>query len=77
MNVMIASFLINIDMSSYKLNISDASHRIKLSPDGASLVQATLAGGGHQEESRGQSFCDRQSHHWFAGVAMNGEHETN
>jgi len=43
MNAMIASFLINVDMSNYKPNISDASHRIKPSPDGASLVQATLA----------------------------------
>jgi len=43
MNAMIVSLLINIDMSIYKLNIGDASHRIKPSPDGASLVQATLA----------------------------------
>jgi len=44
MNAMIVSLLlINIDMSNYKSNIGDASHRIKLSPDGASLVQATLA----------------------------------
>ena len=43
MNAMIVSFLINIDMSNHRLNIGDASHRIKPSPDGASLVQATLA----------------------------------
>jgi len=33
----------NIDMSNNKLNISDATHRTKRSPDGASLIQATLA----------------------------------
>jgi len=43
MNAMIASLLTTIDTSNYKLNIGDAPHRIKLSPDGASLVQATLA----------------------------------
>jgi len=45
MNAMIVSLLANIDMSNYILNIGDASYRIKLSPDGASLVQATLAVG--------------------------------
>jgi hypothetical protein len=37
------SFLIDIDMPKHKHNISDASHRMKQLPDGASLVQATLA----------------------------------
>jgi hypothetical protein len=37
------SFLIDIDMPKNEHNISDASHRMKQLPDGASLVQATLA----------------------------------
>jgi len=43
MNAMIVLSLTDIDMLNTESNISDAPHRIKPSPDGASLVQATLA----------------------------------